>query len=294
MFLKHRYLQIVLRSVVDIKFLLFINTALSIYFYLSFQNDATAMGWITSNLALSGNGLMKFKFWTLISYSLFHVNIHSFLIFLIPIVLTLKKLKLFYSNYELGKFYLFASLTGALTHILLTNKTDTISGAQGISLGFLILFARLYGLKPVFSLFKIKFSYNTIIFILIITDLFLVATKHIITETSFTNHLAILAFCYFYIKKDNKNTNNSYNRKPSSQKIINFSKAYTKASKNNISYKQNTETTTPVNSLNEQANIILDKISLKGIDSLSKKELEALNKISKLKNQENNDNKKND
>jgi len=293
MFLKHKYFKIILRFVVDIKFILFINTVLSLYFYLNFQHNTKATQWILSNLALSEVSLMKFKLWTLLSYSLFHINIHSFIIFLIPVMFTLKKLKLFYSNYELGKFYIFASLTGSIIHILLTDKVAPISGAQGISLGFLILYARFYGLKPLFSFFKIRFSYNTIVFILIITDLLLVATKNILTETSFINHLAILVFCYFYIKKDNKDANQAYNHE-SSKKIIKFSKAYTKAFKKNFSSKQSQATEPLSQSLNEQTNTILDKISLKGMDSLSKKELETLNKISKLKNQENNTKNKHD
>ncbi|EKD27367.1 MAG: hypothetical protein ACD_79C00739G0006 [uncultured bacterium] len=262
----------------NIYFILIITLILTLFFQLSKLNTVI-LDFLNANFSLSMNALKSFKVWTLVSYSLFNNNLFILTITFVVILTLTNSLKKIFSEYELGKYFLKASLIGGISHVLIAPNDFVTNGSFGVMMGFILLYSKVKGSDPVITIFKKPFNWNTFAFLLIILDLLTIQRDFRPDESSFANHIGI--FIYSFLCFRSKNTDYMDLKKEE------FIEKYDIAQKkhfNDFYSKFINKTEKPKEEISEtDVDKILDKISEKGIHSLSEEEKKILKKASKMK-----------
>lgn len=222
--------------------------------------------------AFSPVSLKSMRLWTLFTHGMANKTLPGFLISTSLIIYTSGKLKQFYSPFELGKFYLFSLLTGSVLQILLAPESLSVLGAIPVSLAFAILNARFYGQTLILNFRSLRVNFTALTLLLILATFIGAGTNGIPDTGSIPELMGIFLFCYFYIQKDSQRKT-FYQTPPEYEPPPEFLKEpFPKYEK------KDSPDSTPTEAV---VNAILDKISEKGIHTLTQKERELLDKASK-------------
>jgi len=229
--------------------------------------------------------IKQFRFWTLLSYSFSHDSFFTLGFSFFPILLLVKKLRKWYSLNELGRIFLYSTLSGALAHSLLAPENHVISGALGIVLAYLVLYCRVAGRKPLFQVFSLPVNLNMIALIGILFNFLTIQWEFRPDQSSFACHLGILVFSFFYMRTARyRNQDEETSESRGKKAWIKFPDGLVHPGKLIFTRtrSKNAPGNTPFPS-EKDINRILDKISEQGIHSLSEKEREILNRASQMR-----------
>jgi|TARA_B110000914_G_scaffold217360_1_gene223367 membrane associated rhomboid family serine protease len=218
-----------------------------------------------------------FKPWSLITYGFFHADLWHLTSNMIIFYFSGRVVLDLFGKDKFIKIFIIGLLGGSITYLLSYNIFPVFTGLKppmiGASAGVMAVFIFLASHNPHFTfriiVFDVKIMYLALI--LIAMDLIQIPVNN---SGGHLAHLGGAVWGYFYYNQIKQGND-------SGQWIINFIEylkgLFSKKKEVNKVYKTKNYKTTPKSSLDQQKiDLILDKISKSGYDSLSKSEKDTL------------------
>lgn len=218
-----------------------------------------------------------FKPWSLITYGFFHADLWHLISNMIIFYFSGRVVLDLFGKDKFIKIFIIGLLGGSITYLLSYNIFPVFTGLKppmiGASAGVMAVFIFLASYNPHFTfriiVFDVKIMYLALI--LIAMDLIQIPVNN---SGGHLAHLGGAVWGYFYYNQIKQGND-------SGQWIINFIEylkgVFSKKKTVNKVYKTKNYKTTPKSSLDQQKiDLILDKISKSGYDSLTKSEKDTL------------------
>ena len=294
--------------------LIFVNLSVYIFILLSgvffsAASDVTQLNPIVNWLAMPAKFTELYKFWGPVTYMFLHEDFMHIAFNMLILYMFGKVFLQFLSQKQLLSIYILGGLSGALIFILAFNIIPTLhpyrSMALGASASVMAVVIAIAVYKPklkikLLVLGPVQLQYIAMVVValdiapLIDSDTF--ADSESIIKSNIGGHIAHLGgalFGFFYIKELNKGKDMSRTFNRLITNIVSYLKSYLnpdrkikmkvthRKPKNNVRNMDDMEYNANKHELQEKIDIILDKISKSGYDSLTKEEKETLFKMSK-------------
>jgi len=245
-----------------VKALIVINTAVFVIIHIFKSISWHVIFGLVPSLVFS-----KLMIWQLATYMFVHFGLWHLVLNMLMLWMFGSVIESSWGSKRFLSYYFFTGIGAGLCSVLFAYKTGTpIVGASGAIFGLLVAYAMMFPESVIllFFIFPMKMKYAAIVLAAINL---LGAMSNPGGSVAYIAHLGGGFFGYLYLKNERIRTS-----------LAQYSPAnLIAASRRKETIKKKAET----ENINKQIDIILDKISAKGIESLTKREKNILNKKSR-------------